>query len=293
MNIRLAARNTEAKGLTVTTLSVCVPAYNAERTLETTLRSMLDQDADFELLVLDNASSDATGEIARSVADPRIRVLRNDIVLTIGDNWNRAIAASTGELVKVVCADDVLRPGALAAQLAVMADDSIAISAGRFEVIGESDELLETGLGLAGLLGMRTPKTLARTIVRRGPAEFGPTAAAMFYREHFDKVGGLRGDLVFPMDVDLFARVASFGMFYGMTEILAAWRNSSFNLCSRTSTVSKLTDMLRFHHRIAADYPELVGRGDVLAGDARLVGAALHRLRVRTIATVRNRPDLL
>ncbi|MFI9508330.1 glycosyltransferase family 2 protein [Nocardia sp. NPDC052566] len=275
------------------TLSICVPAYNSARTLATTLRSVLDQDADFELLVLDNASTDDTGEIARSFGDSRIRVLRNDSVLPIGDNWNRAIRASTGTLVKVVCADDVLRPGALAAQLAVMADGSVAICSGRFEVIDEQGELLETGLGLAGLLGRRDARTLARTIVRLGPAEFGPTAAAMFYREHFDKVGGLRGDLVFPMDVDLFARVCSFGEFHGMTDIVAAWRNSSFNLCSQTSTVSKLTDMYRFHHRIAGDHPELVGRGDVLAGDTRLVRAALHRLRVRTVATVRNRPDLL
>ncbi|ASF07932.1 putative glycosyltransferase [Nocardia brasiliensis NBRC 14402] len=275
-------------------LSVCVPAYNSARTLATTLRSVLDQDAEFELVVLDNASTDDTGAIARSFEDPRIRVLRNDAVLPIGDNWNKVIRASRGDLVKVVCADDVLRPGALAAQLAVMADDpGITISSSRFEVIDEDGALLETELGLPDLLGRQTARALARAIVRRGPADFGPTAAAMFYRKHFDLVGGLRGDLVFPMDVDLFARVSSFGVFFGMTEILAAWRNSSFNLCSRTSTVSKLTDMYRFHHRIAGDYPNLVSRGDVLAGDTRLARAALYRLRVRTVATVRNRPDLL
>ncbi|KAA8889551.1 glycosyltransferase [Nocardia colli] len=278
----------------MTRLSVCIPAYNSGRTLATTLRSVLDQDVDFELVVLDNASTDETGEIAHAVDDSRIRLLRNETVLPIGDNWNKVIGASTGDLIKVVCADDVLRPGALAAQLEVMvADPSIAISSSRFEVIDEDGALLETGLGLAGLLGRQSARALARVIVRRGPADFGPTAAAMFYRKHFDQVGGLRGDLVFPMDVDLFARVSSFGVFFGMSEILAAWRNSSFNLCSRTSTVSKLTDMYRFHHRIAGDYPHLVSRGDVLAGDTRLARAALYRLRVRTVATVRNRPDLL
>lgn len=278
----------------MTKLSVCVPAYNSGRTLATTLRSVLDQDVDFELVVLDNASTDDTGAIARAIDDPRIRVLRNDSVLPIGDNWNKVIAASTGDLIKVVCADDVLRPDALAAQLAVMVEDpTIAISSSRFEVIDEDGALMESGLGLAGLLGRQSARALARVIVRRGPADFGPTAAAMFYRKHFDMVGGLRGDLVFPMDVDLFARVSSFGVFFGMSEILAAWRNSSFNLCSRTSTVSKLADMYRFHHRIAGDYPHLVSRGDVLAGDTRLARAALYRLRVRTVATVRNRPDLL
>lgn len=262
-------------------VSVCVPAFEAERTLEQTLRSILSQDVDFELLVLDNASTDGTGEIAASFDDPRVRVERNDTTLPIGDNWNRAVALSTGELVKVVCADDLLLPGSLVAQLAVMADPAFAVSSSRFQVIDEQGGLVETDLGLVGLDGVRTPRALARTIVRRGPADFGPTAAAMFRREHFDRVGGLRGDLVFPMDVDLFARVGQFGLFYGLPDVAAAWRTSSFNLCARTSTVSKMTDSLRFHHRLARDCPRLLSPLDVTIGDLRLARMVLERVRVR------------
>ncbi|MFC3965566.1 glycosyltransferase family 2 protein [Nocardia jiangsuensis] len=270
-------------------LSVCVPAYQAGRTLEPTMRSILSQDVEFELLVLDNASTDETGEIAASFADPRVRVERNDSTLRIGDNWNRVIELSTGELVKVVCADDILLPGSLATQLEVMRDRAFALSSSRFQVIDEGGALVETGLGLPGLDGVHGPRELARTIVRRGPADFGPTAAAMFRREHFDRVGGLRGDLVFPMDVDLFARVGQFGLFYGFTEVAAAWRNSTFNLSSRTSSLSKLTEMLRFHHRIARDCPRLLSPLDVAVGDLRLAKAALHRLRVRTGHLIRTR----
>ncbi|ATL67553.1 glycosyltransferase family 2 protein [Nocardia terpenica] len=274
-------------------LSICVPAYNAARTLETTLRSILDQDNDFELIVLDNASTDDTGAIAAAVDDPRIRLHRNDRVLPIGENWNRAVALSSGALVKVVCADDILLPGAVKTQLDVMWDAGIAISSGKFDVIDEAGAVEEADLGLPGLLGMRSARTLMQVIVRRGPADFGPTAAAMFRRTDFDRVGGFRGDLVFPMDVDLFARVCEFGVFYGMAEVLAAWRNSSFNLCSHTSTVSKLTELARFHHRLRREYRELVTPADVLTGDLRLAGQAWERLRIRTVATVRRRPDLL
>lgn len=274
-------------------LSICVPAYNAARTLETTLRSILDQDNDFELIVLDNASTDDTGAIAAAVDDPRIRLHRNDRVLPIGENWNRAVALSSGALVKVVCADDILLPGAVKTQLDVMWDAGIAISSGKFDVIDEAGAVEEADLGLPGLLGMRSARTLMQVIVRRGPADFGPTAAAMFRRTDFDRVGGFRGDLVFPMDVDLFARVCEFGVFYGMAEVLAAWRNSPFNLCSHTSTVSKLTELARFHHRLRREYRELVTPADVLTGDLRLAGQAWERLRIRTVATVRRRPDLL
>lgn len=118
--------------------------------------------------------------------------------------------------------------------------------------------------------------------MRRGPAEFGPTAAAMFRREHFDRVGGFRGDLVFPMDVDLFARVGQFGLFFGLPGVAAAWRSSSFNLCARTSTVSKLSESLRSHHRLVRDVPRLLSPLDVAIGDLRLARTALERLRVRT-----------
>ncbi|TLF76823.1 glycosyltransferase family 2 protein [Nocardia cyriacigeorgica] len=273
------------------TLSVCVPSYNAGRTLATTMRSILSQDADFELIVVDNASTDATADIAASFDDKRIRIFHNDETLPIGDNWNRAVALTTGRLVKIVCADDVLRPDALACQLEVMRDERVAICSARFDVIDEQDGVQESGLGLPGLDGVRTPREVMRTIVRRGPAEFGPTAAAMFYREHFDRVGGFRGDLVFPMDVDLFARVCTFGAFFGMTDIVAAWRNSSFNLCSNSSTVSKLTEMLRFHHRLRGEFPGRVARADVVAGDARLVRAGFERVRVRA-SMARRRPEL-
>nr|WP_036496270.1 glycosyltransferase family 2 protein [Nocardia sp. BMG111209] len=274
-------------------LSICVPAYNAAGTLATTMRSILDQDADFELLVLDNASTDGTGEIATGFADPRVRVHRNERVLRIGDNWNKAVEISSGALVKVVCADDILMPGTLQAQLDLMRDDEIALSSTKFDVIDEVGAVEDSGLGLPGLVGAQSVISLMRAIVRHGPAEFGPTAAAMFRRRDFQRVGGFRGDLVFPMDVDLFARVCESGAFYGMPDVSAAWRNSSFNLCSRTSTVSKLTELARFHHRLGREYPELIARADVIAGDLRLARQALQRLQIRTMAILFRRPDLL
>jgi glycosyltransferase involved in cell wall biosynthesis len=267
-------------------LSVCIPAYNSARTIAETLRSILDQDVDCEVVVLDNGSDDGTGEIARSFADRRVRVHRNDVTLPIGENWNRVVELSGGPLAKIVCADDVLWPGSLAAQTDLLRDPDIAIVSSRFDVIDEQSEVKESGLGIPGLEGVQTARALMSTIVRRGPAEFGPTAAAMFRREHFDRVGGIRPDLVFPMDVDLFARVAAYGAFFGMPESTAAWRSSTFNLCSRSSSWSKLTEMLHFHHRLRRDHPEYVRPSDALVGDLRLVRAGLERLSVRSRAVL-------
>ena len=262
-------------------ISVCVPAYNAARTLEYTLRSVLSQDVDLQVTVLDNASNDGTGDLAYSFGDPRVQVHRNDTVLPIGENWNRVVGLSTSPLVKIVCADDLVAPDSLARQVEVMSDPTVAIVSGRFNVIDEEGVTRVEGLGLPGLIGRHDARTAMATIVRHGPADFGPTAGATFRREHYDRVGGLRGDLVFPMDVDLFARVTEFGSFVGLPDRVASWRDSTFNLCSQTSSWSKLTEMVRFHHRLGRDHPQFVSPADVLAGDVRVVRAGLERLHVR------------
>jgi glycosyltransferase involved in cell wall biosynthesis len=270
-------------------ISICIPAYNAARTVAETLESVLKQDADLEIVVLDNASEDGTGDIVRSFSDHRITVHRNESVLPIGDNWNKLVGLSKGSLVKIVCADDLIASGSVAAQAEILADPSIAIVSGKFDVIDEEGTVKETDLGLPGLGGRVEPRELMRTIVRRGPADFGPTAAAMFRCADFHRVGGIRGDLVFPMDVDLFARVATSECFYGMGERVASWRSSSFNLCATSSSLSKLTEMLYFHHRIRSDYPRYVTWADVAAGDARLVRAGLERVWARSRSTLTRR----
>ncbi|MEC3955830.1 glycosyltransferase family 2 protein [Nocardia sp. CDC153] len=267
------------------TLSVCVPARDAGRALEPTLRSILDQDTDAEIIVLDNASTDDTGVIAKSFDDKRVRVHRNVESLPLGENWNKAISLSRGRFVKVVRPGDILLPGALNRQLEVMGDNGIALCSAKFQIIDDHGAVQATDLGLTNLLGRRDARTLMRALIHRGPADFGPTSAAVFRRQDFDRVGGFRGNPGSPLDLDLFARVCVFGHFYGMPETLTAQRDSD-----TTPSTAALTEMLRFHHRLGAEYPQYVGRAAVFGGDWRLARAAADR--VRGTAAARRRPEI-
>jgi len=93
--------------------SVLLPTRNGASLLEGCLRSILDQDyEDFELIVSDNASEDSTQEIlARHASDPRVTVLRQREPLGVTDNWNAAMAASSGERIALLGDDDALLPG--------------------------------------------------------------------------------------------------------------------------------------------------------------------------------------
>jgi glycosyltransferase involved in cell wall biosynthesis len=92
-------------------VSVCIPAYNAERWIAGALESALEQSYDeLEVVVADNASTDATAEIASGFDDARIRVESAGETIGAVANHNRAIQLSHGAFVKFLHADDLLLP---------------------------------------------------------------------------------------------------------------------------------------------------------------------------------------
>src|SRR5262249_46173642 len=128
-----------AEGITNRPLvSVCVPAYRAERFIAGTIESVLRQTSgDWELLVVDDASPDRTFEIAARYAnDPRVCVDRNATNLGPVDNWNRVVAQARGSYVKLLCSDDLLYAECLAHQAAALdACPSAGMVAGRRDLI--------------------------------------------------------------------------------------------------------------------------------------------------------------
>lgn len=91
-------------------VSVVMPAYRAASTVGGAVSSVLQQTFDdLELVVVDDGSDDATGEIARAHGD-RVRVVRQDNA-GVAAARNRGIAEARGELVAFCDADDVLLPG--------------------------------------------------------------------------------------------------------------------------------------------------------------------------------------
>jgi len=91
-------------------LSVLLPTRNGGRYLAACIRSILDQrDIDLELIVSDNASTDETSQVLANFAgDTRLAVIRQDQALAVTDNWNAALAASSGDWLLMMGDDDLL-----------------------------------------------------------------------------------------------------------------------------------------------------------------------------------------
>jgi len=94
-------------------VSICIPTYNHANIIGDAIYSALSQDYEnLEILVQDNASTDATREIVSKIAknDARVSYTRNSENLGMVGNFNACLAASRGELIKFLCADDLLVP---------------------------------------------------------------------------------------------------------------------------------------------------------------------------------------
>src|SRR4051794_31293108 len=80
--------------------TIAIPVYNREDLVRGAIESALQhQQADLEILVIDNCSTDRTAEVARSYEDPRLRVVVNDSNLGLFGNFNRCLELATGKYI--------------------------------------------------------------------------------------------------------------------------------------------------------------------------------------------------
>ncbi len=104
--------------MTPPVVTVLLPVYNGERYLAAAIDSVLRQTfADFELLVIDDGSTDGTAAILAGCRDPRLVAVRNERNLGLVATLNRGLALARGELVARLDADDVADPARLERQV--------------------------------------------------------------------------------------------------------------------------------------------------------------------------------
>jgi glycosyltransferase involved in cell wall biosynthesis len=102
-------------------VTVLMPVYNGEKYLKEAVDSILDQSfKDYEFLIIDDGSTDGSGEIIKSYADPRIKVLENGENLGLVTTLNKGIELARGEFIARMDCDDVSLPERLEKQVRFM-----------------------------------------------------------------------------------------------------------------------------------------------------------------------------
>jgi glycosyltransferase involved in cell wall biosynthesis len=127
-------------------VSIGLPVLNGERYLPEALDAILAQSfSDFELIISDNASTDATAIICQDYAkrDPRIRYYRNRENVGAAKNFNMVFGHSRGEYFKWAAHDDRIAPSFLSECVEVLARDTSAVlSYSRIKLIDSGGEII-------------------------------------------------------------------------------------------------------------------------------------------------------
>jgi glycosyltransferase involved in cell wall biosynthesis len=185
------------------TVSVVIPTHNRRELLLRTIHSVLAQALDFEVLVVDDGSTDGTAEAVRFLNDRRIRVLRNERPVRVAAARNIGAEAATGAWIALLDDDDLWSPEKLERQFA-----AVEVT-GRNWVYAGAVEIDERGRFLGGE-PPPLPEELLNGLADKNLMPAG-CSNVMIRAELFREVGGFDIRLRHLADWDLWLRLAVTG----------------------------------------------------------------------------------
>jgi glycosyltransferase involved in cell wall biosynthesis len=238
-------------------VSVILPVFNGASTIERAIASIRAQTySDWELLVVNDGSTDATISVAEaaSTAEPRIRLL-NQPHFGLVTALNLGLQHARGEFIARMDADDECLPERLAAQTDwLLARPELGLVGCLVEFGGDRERNAGYALHVDWINSVVTPEQIALNRFIESPFAH---PSVMFRRELIEQHGGYRaGD--FPEDYDLWLRWLAAGV--GMAKVprpLLRWNDPPTRL-SRTDPCYSPENFFRLKAKAIAD--ELAGR---------------------------------
>lgn len=263
-------------------VSVCIPTYQGAAYLGQAIDSVLGQELqDFELVVVDDASTDGTEELVGQYTDPRLRYLRNPRNLGPELNWNRCLAEAQGQYIKILPQDDVLAPGCLSRQAAVLQTDienRLALVFSSRSVIDSRGKVV-LKRGYRGVDGRLDAQHLRRQCLRCGTNLIGEPGAVLFRRSLSGRVGGFNGEIGYVIDLDYWFRLLAYGDAYFLAEPLASFRVSAGSW-SVAIGQRQGREFRRFLHKAGASSADLA-LGSIMAWANNIARLVFYRFKLK------------
>lgn len=183
-------------------VSVVIPTYNRERTIARAIRSVLSQTyRDLELIVVDDASHDATRKRVETFTDPRLRYIGHTTNLGGSAARNTGIEQSRGEYLAFLDSDDEWLPTKLEAQLPLFrSSPSLGI------VYCSATYLTGAGAVVRHRVARHRGNVYRQLLLSNEIV--GSTSAAVVPRAVLGRIGGFDVDLPARQDIDLWVRIA-------------------------------------------------------------------------------------
>ena len=228
-------------------ISVVIPVYNGEKTIRETIESVLNQTfKDFELIAIDDGSTDKTVEIINRIQNSRIKVFSYPNA-GLSASRNRGIAQAIGEYISFIDADDLWTPDKLEAQLKALQENPQAdVAYSWTDCIDESGKFLRRG-GYITVTGNVYERLLLVDFVEGG--------SNPLIRKHvFTEVGGFDESFNAVEDWDMWLRLASRYRFVTVPSPQILYRQSANSMS--TNVLKMEAASLRIIEREFAKAPE-------------------------------------
>jgi glycosyltransferase involved in cell wall biosynthesis len=252
-------------------ISVVIPTYNQGSFIGDTIRSVLNQSVrDFEIVVVDNYSTDDTESVVRGFDDPRLRYIRYDNGGVIAAGRNRGVSQSRGKLIAFLDSDDAWEENKLEIQLPHLDDEEISCVATDFQPVGD---IAHTKRHLCFRPGETHRDYGYQEMILGNPVM---TSSVLLRKTDFLEVGGFdeNGEFSFIEDWELWLRLARKGSIRVLAQRLINYRVArKSNRDMRAVTLNYLR-IFQKHHDLGfltdSDFRRACGNAYVSIGKAFL-----------------------
>ena len=253
-------------------VSVVLPTYNRSTLIAGAIQSVLDQTwNDFELIVVDDASTDDTADVVAAMTDPRIRLLR------LAENGrqsvarNRGVAAARSDLIAFQDSDDAWLPTKLAKLMEALAAAPAGTGAAytAFERIAGDSVTYIPARDVSPRDGDILPALLFRNLVS--------TQTLLVRKDLLEMIGGFDEAMTRDEDWDLVIRLAQVTRFALVDEAMvrvidhpgSVTHNVPAGLAARRQMLEKHRALIEATPRALAANLRAIGHLACLAGDTR------------------------
>jgi glycosyltransferase involved in cell wall biosynthesis len=230
-------------------VSVIIPVYNCQNHIVSAVYSILNQTfTDFEVVIIDDGSTDGTINLLRQIKDSRVRVYSRSNK-GLSETLRELVERSNGEYIARMDADDLSLPYRLELQTSILdKSPSTVLVSSNVTYIDENDEVLGNSISL-------TSKAMIRKAMFRGNIIFHPSV--MFRRKEYYKSGGYDPYISkYCEDYLLWIEMLKIGDIHVMQDSLLKYRVHGDSISSNSPTgLTKFTQCISDNK---GSYPDII-----------------------------------
>jgi glycosyltransferase involved in cell wall biosynthesis len=208
------------------TISIITPTYNHERYIHECIESVLNQTyPNWEMIIMDDGSTDATPAVISRYRDARITYIRKDHqgIDKLGESYNEALQRCKGELILILEGDDYVPAKRLEIQQSAFVDPQVVLSHGKYAYVFDRKRIVYPTPFRQEILRNR-PIGSALKVFLQGFNPIG-TQSVMIRKSTLLEIGGFTQPAYLPLvDYPTWMKLALKGTFEFIPEVLGFWR---------------------------------------------------------------------